>query len=680
MGKDNEPRQAPAGNGSQSHPLKKFLVKLGLLHSRTIIPIQVFIVSMLAISIHRLLILLTTPAYFSEASAGTIAMSFIVGLRFDACIACSLIVPLMILLFPAPPQFLRWRWFRLLVSSLAAAIVTILIIVLTVDFFFFQEFGRHLNYYVIEYFEYDYVWKIIWDQFPVIPTVIGGVIVLVAAIFMLMKFGFNAPYRGAPAWRIIAWYVVMIALVVLGIRGSLGPKAINTGPAYFADSPEIAQLTLNGPFSLREAVYDHVARKQSLDELYDTIDRDEAFSTARKMLGRENDRFVEASENPLRRITDTGKPQKDYNVVVVIMESMGWNYFELLGGREDLMPNLTRITKHGILFDNCYSVGSRTTRGVVGILGGFPDLPGQSVITRSRSEGNFLTIGSVLRRRGYRTTFIHSGQPHYDHRQSFMSSNGFSDFVWPDDFTYQTFRTRLGWCDGDMFNTAHEYLTKHTAEGPVFAALLTLSLHRPYLIPDVGVESPYPDSPHAEHFRAVRYVDWAIGQFIEKARKSDYFDNTIFLFTADSCGGILSKSQRHTIYRIPLVIYAPAILKDEGRRISTVCSQTDIAPTIMNILGGRYRHSFFGSSALDRPEDKSWALIQDDRILMLIDGKRRMLMQPPHGHEPTLGRLYPPDQMRPVDDPNGKLKQKMRRFAISLLQSAHWLYTHDAYR
>src|SRR5207248_975140 len=153
---------------------------------------------------------------------------------------------------------------------------------------------------------------------------------------------------------------------------------------------------------------------------------DEALRLAKELLARPQDRFLDDLDNPLRRITDTGRSRQHYNVVLVVLESLAWPYIGALGGDKRLMPNLSALAASGILMDHCFAVGHRTAQGLTGSLAGFPDLPGLSVMTRPDTEGCFLTIASILRKRDYETDFMQGGQPYFDHKKAFCASNGYS--------------------------------------------------------------------------------------------------------------------------------------------------------------------------------------------------------------------------------------------------------------
>jgi phosphoglycerol transferase MdoB-like AlkP superfamily enzyme len=323
--------------------------------------------------------------------------------------------------------------------------------------------------------------------------------------------------------------------------------------------------------------------------------------------------------------------------------------------------------------EECFAVGSRTTRGFGAIVSGYPDLPGKSVSTRPQAEGTFLTLGSVLKSRGYETMFIYGGQPSYDHRQAFLGSNGYTRMVFKNDFVARTFKTGLGYCDEDLYSQAHLEFQKYK-EKPFFATLLTLSFHQEYAIP-AGKITPEPAStPSHDQIDAIRYTDWAIGRFIEQASAAPYFKNTIFVFVADHMGGFKELPNTAASYRVPFLIYAPGIV--QPARVSGVCSQIDVAPTIMHLLGGSYEHCFFGSSVLGREPDSGFAWILNGQQLIFINGLRHGVIISPGDHN-TFFTFSRPDILGQLhsDIPNDRLRQ----MPLSILQVAAAIFENGAY-
>ncbi|MFW6059974.1 MAG: LTA synthase family protein [Phycisphaeraceae bacterium] len=665
--------------------LHALLGRVGLLHPRTRWPVLLLVATVVLMSLERLLILVSMPARFAAVHALELVWAFLVGLRFDVVVGATLAAPLVLVLTLARPATIERRWLRRAVAGYAAVTLGALLLLCISDFYFFREFGQRLNDRVFEYAQYDYIWMTVLGQYPVVPALVVVIVAGLTAGRLLVRWGFDDRYNGGPKWQGVLWPTLMGLLLALAIRGGVGPKPLNTGPAFFSDSPVVTQLALNGGFTLREAAVSRYMRDEELNAYYRLDMPGEAFDEAQRALASEGDRFLGDRDNPLRRVTGTDRPRRDYNVVLVVMESMSWHYIGAMGGREGLTPNLDALIEQGVFMERCFAVGERTTRGITGIIAGFPDLPGDSVSTRLDAHRRFLTLGQVMEDRGYETMFIYGGQPYYDHRQAFLGGNGYDRFITDEDFTSQTLRTDLGWCDGDLYRTAHGALAAQPSDRPFFATLLTLSFHRPYAIPSGEIEPVAPDEPGAEQLNAIRYADHRLGRFMDAAREADYFEDTLFVFVADHPGGFADDAPNPAAFRVPFLIYGSeevlAELDQSPRRVSTVCSQMDVAPTVLSLLGGEYEHSFFGSSVLDRPTSQGQALIQPgDGSLVYVDGQQRVAIVPPFEGEPRLLRFDAPGALTPVDETTSfGLLGAHRRRAVSLIQAADELYRRGAY-
>jgi hypothetical protein len=91
----------------------------------------------------------------------------------------------------------------------------------------------------------------------------------------------------------------------------------------------------------------------------------------------------------------------------------------------------------------------------------------------------------------------------------------------------------------------------------------------------------------------VAYTDWSIGDFIKRAREKSYFDDTVFVITADHCASSAGKtSVPVNRYHVPLWIYAPKHIPPQ--RVDRLMGQVDIAPTLLGLLNFSYRSRFFG--------------------------------------------------------------------------------------
>jgi len=645
------------------------------------LPLLLILAVMLLFSGQRLVVFLAMRERFQNVSALDVARSFLVGLRFDLVAACALALPLVIMLIPAWTKLLRARWFRNVTSGYASLAAALTAFACIADFYFFAEFDCRLDHKVLDYLGYDYVVKIIWDDYPIVLIAAATVGVALLARWFFLRMGFGKTVH-VSLWRALAWPLVVLPCLFLGIRGSVGPKPINNGPAYFSASMSLAQLTLNGLFTLAQAVDNRIIHKNALSNCVNLLPRQDAIDLAVDSLVLPGDERPENPHNPLRRTTSAESPELDYNVVIVIMESLSWQFSGILGADRRLTPCLDSLAKHGILMDRCFAVGSRTPHAFSGVVCGFPDLPGKSVTRCCENEGHFFTLGRTLKKRGYETIFLYGGSPLYDHRYAFLKSNGFSRFVFEDDFRFRTFRTHLGWCDEDLFDQAHETFSG-MLEKPFLAVLLTLSFHRPYEIPEGKVEPLDPAEKKHQELTCVRYADWAIGRFMEKARGSAYFDRTIFVFIADHTGGTSGYPISPVSYRIPFIIYAPSILGTAGKRVSSVCSQCDLSPTIMGILGGRYEHCFFGSDVLHRPARMGRAfMLHSGFALAYMDWMQRVVVVPCGGGKPRIFQYQAPNEIVLLDDEKAEIaayRDELRKRAVALFQTAEIICLNGDY-
>ena len=112
----------------------------------------------------------------------------------------------------------------------------------------------------------------------------------------------------------------------------------------------------------------------------------------------------------------------------------------------------------------------------------------------------------------------------------FFSNNGF-DIVDRAKFNGEedTFHTVWGVCDEDLLNkTIKEADSSYRAHKPFMSFVMTTSNHRPYDYPNGRIDIP----SHTGREGAVKYTDFAIGDFLKKAKEKPWFKNTIFVIVA----------------------------------------------------------------------------------------------------------------------------------------------------
>lgn len=633
--------------------------------------------AMLTFATFRAGLLIACREQLTSVAAGEIARCFLIGMRYDAvAIACA-IVAFALVLALAPNLAFGRRWFRRAVTVYASAVLTLALTVEVVGAYFFLHFGERLNWMVFEYWgHFEEVAATIWQQYPVwiLPVAAIGSF---AAGYVL--FGWLL-WRGArptgPIWPRPIVAAILMALCFLGARGSVGHHRLRFGPAYFSSNNTICQLALNNFFTLGEGGKSYLSDKLGLAGGADWPSTATAWRVARRMVGQSADTFTAREDNPLWRRTVTSRPRRDYNVVIVIMEGMAGRPVGALGNRPSHTPCLDALAEKGLFFERMYGVGSRTCRGLIGILCGHPDLAGKSIMKRSRALGRFLSLPDILARRGYRTVFIFGGNPDFDNMKGFFRAAGVERFVDEKEMHPEDPVGIWGTHDEGIFRKAHEVFV-NCGEEKFFAVVKTLSNHEPFDVPSGRTSFLPANSPENTRINAYRYADWAIGEFFRLASGAPYLRRTIFVLVPDQ-ERTVDRRQILDVegYHLPCIIYAPGIV--QAGRIRAVASQTDISPTVLALLGGAYEHCFLGRNMLSVEENDGFALLRHHSRIGFVWSDRVLVMPP--GRPPLLFRTDGPRlEPIPADRIVPEVVKDARLRMLSYYLAAQQLYLDSAF-
>ena len=191
------------------------------------------------------------------------------------------------------------------------------------------------------------------------------------------------------------------------------------------------------------------------------------------------------------------------------------------------------------------------------------------------------------------------------------------------------------------------------------------SNHSPYDYP-AGRIQPYDADPHTVN-NAVKYADYALGQFFARARASSYWDDTVFLVVADHNSRVFGAEV------IPIDhFHIPALVLGGGIEPSVykpVASQIDMPPTLLSLIGVSSVHPMIGHD-LTRPEFAAWP----GRAIMQYDDTQAYLA----GNEvAVLRRHLPPATFR--YDGGTKLVAEPDNAELEALALAHATWTSDTY-
>jgi phosphoglycerol transferase MdoB-like AlkP superfamily enzyme len=487
-------------------------------------------------------------------------------------------------------------------------------------------------------------------------------LVLLVLIHQLSRPVWNEPTSGAERAR---WFFGSAAVFTALCF------SVSLAETRFSNERLINEISNNGPVSFITAAW---SRNLDYSAFYLTLPEDEAGRRARRLLSEPGTTFN--ATNSIQRSVKGSLERPRYNVVIMLEESLGSEFWGCLGRTNTLTPELDRLAgEEGLLFTNMYASGNRTVRGFEGVLSSFPPLPGDSIVKRDRSE-NVETIARVLKRDGYNTLFLYGGRGLFDGMRSFAMANGYDRFVEEKHFEHPTFATIWGVCDEDLYDRTIEECRGLASQGkPFLATVLTVSNHKPYTYPKGRIPED-PDQRTREN--AVKYTDYALGRYFRMLKREAFFTNTIFVVVADH-GARVYGSQSIPIhsYEIPLLIIGPAVVREPGRVSALGCS-LDVPVTILGLLGRPYQTMFFGRDLLNSPPEGGRVLINHNRDIGLFRDDRLVVLGINRTVEYYHGNPKHEDLLR-VSGPDSE-DTELERDAMALYQVADDLYMHRRYR
>ena len=556
---------------------------------------------------------------FLDTSVIALFKLFLVGFFYDVVAFFYYIIPFVIYLFLLPQ-----KWYNSKIHKIFSLLVFFTVLYAVVfngvsEWFFWEEFGKRFNFIAVDYLVYTHeVIQNIRESYP-IPLLLAAVFIVTGMIFYTLykrTKGFEKLFEDDSTYKERAWMTVILLLVPVLSFIFLQKQTIATSSSPNRYNQELSK---NGFYSLFSAF-----RNNELDyyEFYSTEDNTKVLKNYRKLVASKHSHFISNDLNKtLRQVAHEGK-EKKYNVMLVMIESMSASYMGLYGDSKNLTPHMDALAKKSLFFSNLFATGTRTVRGMEAVTMSVPPTPGRSIVKRPDNH-NMFGMGWIFKEKGYDNKFIYAGHGYFDNMNDYFGHNGFQ-IVDRNSFDKSevTFDNVWGVCDEDLFDKSiKEADVSYANKKPFFSFIMTTSNHRPFTYPDGKIDIP----SHSGRWGGVKYTDYAIHQFLEKAANKPWFKDTLFVFVADHNGGSSGKIDLPLYrYKIPFIVYAPQLVQAEN--ITKVSSQMDIAPTLFSLMHWSYKSKFYGKNILS-DDFKPRALIgtyqklglyQDNKLTILL--------------------------------------------------------------
>jgi len=363
----------------------------------------------------------------------------------------------------------------------------------------------------------------------------------------------------------------LILILSLGVVFLIG-RGIDKVPLRIIDAAvynsKNTALILNTPFSIIKTI----GKKENLKipNYYNTEKLNQIF-------------------DPVLYIKSDSLPNKK-NVVILILESFGDENVNI-----GHTPFLDSLMHKSLYFKNGFANGRRSIDAVPSIISSIPELSSVSFIHSSYSVNEIYGLPKVLKDNGYHTSFFHgafNGSQNFDQYSKiagFDKYYGKNEYVGP-----EAFDGSWGIFDEEFLHFFCNELS--TYKKPFFSTLFTLSSHNPYTIPEKH-KGKFPKG-NTKILESISYTDFALKKFFECAKQQNWYNNTLFVITADHCSSepILPKHKTNVgRYRIPILFFDPSN-KSINEISEKNVQQIDIMSSIIDYLNINAKIVSFGKS------------------------------------------------------------------------------------
>ena len=398
---------------------------------------------------------------------------------------------------------------------------------------------------------------------------------------------------------------------VIGIRGGFGrytrPITISNALQY-ADRPQETAIILNTPFSLMKSLENETYRNPHYFERQD----------------------LEQIMSPIHR-PDERAQEKRLNVVVLILESFSKEYIGFYNnpsfkggiGRGSLTPFLDSLLAQSVTYTYSYASGRKSIDAMPSVLSSIPMLIEPYVVT-PYATNEVSSLADCLNRKGYTTAFFHGAPNGSMGFQAFARAAHFNRYYGMDEYNGEDAfdGTWAIWDEEFLQFFAH---TMDTLPQPFLTTVFTASSHHPFKIP-TRYEGHFPQGTIPLH-QCVAYTDFALRRFFDYASQQPWFDNTLFVLTADHTNQLTTPEYRNTrgLFAVPIAFYSPARLAPDVRSQGAV-SQIDIMPSVLNFLGYDKPYFAFGEDCLTQPKKHPWAVIYNHPLFEILSPESEVVL------------------------------------------------------
>lgn len=499
-----------------------------------------------------------------QFSPGILAGTFVHGLKLDiSAIGYIFIFPLLCLILSI---WIKGDWFKRFLKWYTWIILFLSSMIIVADSVLYTYWGFRMDYTPFTYLKTPKEAAASVSTFSLIMVCLAVILITLFSGFLYKRFiaGFFSYEKIKYKLPATLFFMFLFASLIIPIRGGVGVAPINAGSVYFSEDMFVNHTSINVVWNVGSSFFNRKPAQNPY--IFSDIDSARLLTDS-----------LTTNNGVTGRILNNQRP----NILMIVLESFGNALIGPLGGDSLTTPCLNRLVNEGITFSNFYASGNRTDKALPAILNGYPAQPTTSIIKEPKKTQTLASLVKIFNGLNYETSFWYGGDINFANFNSFVRGSGFNQIITMENFDKSEYNSKWGVHDHILFEALRDSM--NTINEPFFRVVLTLSSHEPFEVP---MEPVFGGIDNLSKFKnSVYYADKAMGGFIDWAKTTGWWQNTLVIMVADHCrrNSLDELVYSQEIYKIPMLWIGGAV-HEHGRRIDKLGTQVDIPNTLLNQL------------------------------------------------------------------------------------------------